>query len=83
METKNVSEEVETEAATKEQVNLSLEDLSVLASIVKLAQSRGAFQVEEMSQVGAVYDKLNFFLTKAAEAQKAADESEKESKSSK
>lgn len=64
--------EVKAEAAP-EQVRLTLEDLNVLAGVVKVAQSRGAFQAEEMSQVGAIYDKLNYFLTQASEAQKAAE----------
>jgi len=49
------------EAAVPESVNLS--DLGTLLQIVDLATQRGAFRGAELSQVGAVFDKLNAFLT--------------------
>ena len=67
-------EEVSVEVAAPEeapQATLSLNDLGVLANIINLATTRGAFKANELSSVGAAYDKLNFFLT-AAQAQSQA-----------
>lgn len=41
---------------------LTLQDLKLLQNIVKVSTSRGAFQAEELSAVGAIYDKLSQFL---------------------
>lgn len=49
---------------------LSLEELNMLMQIVDLAVQRGAFRGNEISQVGAVYDKLNAFLGAVAQANK-------------
>lgn len=66
--------------ATEQQVpeSVGLQDLQVLLNIVDLASKRGAFQGAELSQVGAVFDKLNTFLTYVAEQQAAAAEAEGE-----
>lgn len=58
--------------------SISLNDLQVLLSVVDLASKRGAFQGSELSQVGAIFDKLNTFLTYVAEQQSAAAEEEEE-----
>ena len=42
--------------------SLALSDLVALLNITRLAAERGAVRVEEMSAVGAVYDKLVVFL---------------------
>jgi len=60
---------------------IGLQDLQVLAQIVDLASSRGAFRGAELSQVGAVYDKLSTFLSYVAETQKAQQDVEEESAS--
>lgn len=66
-------EEQATEAtATPE--SISLNDLGLLLNIVDLASKRGAFQGAELSQVGAIFDKLNAFLTFVAEQQAEAAE---------
>ena len=62
--------------ATPESVNLS--DLGTLLQIVDLATQRGAFRGAELSQVGAVFDKLNAFLTYVQEQQAAQAEAEAE-----
>ena len=41
---------------------ITVADLDALRSIIDVAASRGAFQAAELSQVGAVYDKLATFL---------------------
>lgn len=41
---------------------LSLADLNQIRMVLELAFRRGAFQANEASSVGAVFDKLNNFL---------------------
>ena len=53
---------------------ITVADLDALRSIVDIAASRGAFQAAELSQVGAVYDKLVTFLNAVvAQAQASQD----------
>lgn len=68
----------EQETARPDSINLT--DLQSLLNIVDIATSRGAFKGNELSQVGAVYDKLDTFLTFVAEQQQKAQE-EKEAAS--
>ena len=72
--TKKKEEVVEAPAETAEQEqtgidSISLQDLQVLANIVDLATQRGAFRGNELTQVGAVFDKLSTFLAQVAAAQ--------------
>lgn len=48
--------------------SIGLADLQILAQIVDLSTQRGAFRGNELTQVGAVYDKLTTFLNYVAEA---------------
>ena len=48
--------------------SISLVDLNSLAQIIDLASSRGAFRGAELTQVGAVYDKLFTFLKAVSDA---------------
>ena len=66
-----VAEQVEeaVDAPAQEDTSISLNDLQVLANIVDLASQRGAFRGNELTQVGAVYDKLSAFLAQVAAAQ--------------
>lgn len=50
--------------------SISLQDLQVLLQIVDLASSRGAFRGPELTQVGAIFDKLNAFLSFISAQQK-------------
>lgn len=43
-------------------VDLNVQDLNMLRSIIDLAAQRGAFKPAEMAAVGGVYNKLNGFL---------------------
>lgn len=54
--------------------SISLSDLQLLLQIVDLASQRGAFRGAELTQVGAIFDKLNLFLSFIAEQQKAREE---------
>lgn len=62
----------ETEATVPE--SISLNDLQLLLNIVDLSTQRGAFRGNELTQVGAIFDKLNSFLTHVAAQQAAAAE---------
>jgi hypothetical protein len=55
--------------------NITVADLNLLKNIIDLASTRGAFQANEMTQIGTVYDKLAVFL-EAVVAQAAAQEAE-------
>jgi hypothetical protein len=55
-------------------IQITVADLGALHGIVDLAASRGAFRGAELTQVGAVYDKLTTFLNDVmAQAQATAD----------
>jgi hypothetical protein len=49
-----------------QQPQLSINDLQNLRSIVDTAVRRGAFAANEMSAVGAAYDRVNAFLNAVA-----------------
>lgn len=51
---------------------ITVADLDALRSIVDVATQRGAFRGAELSQVGAIYDKLSTFLASVVEQAKAA-----------
>lgn len=48
---------------------LNVADLQAMAQIIDLASRRGAFQANELAQVGGVYNKLSTFLDFIAAAQ--------------
>jgi len=55
---------------------ITVADLDTIKNIIDLACTRGAFRGAELSQVGAVYDKLNTFLEAViaqAQAQEASN----------
>jgi len=52
---------------------ITISDLDTIKNIIDLACTRGAFRGAEISQVGAVYDKLTVFL-EAVIAQAKAQE---------
>jgi len=56
--------------------SIGLQDLQLLAQIVDLASQRGAFRGNELTQVGAVFDKLTVFLQYVADKQAEAAEGE-------
>jgi hypothetical protein len=45
-----------------ENSQITIADLDTIKNIIDLACARGAFRGAEISQVGAVYDKLSLFL---------------------
>jgi len=64
----------EVEGAGRQPESISLQDLQTLLQIVDLSSQRGAFRGAELTQVGAIFDKLNTFLTYVAEQQAANEE---------
>jgi hypothetical protein len=61
----NKKEAVVPEAETPAQqptADLTVQDLSMLRSIIDIAAQRGAFKPTEMAAVGTTYNKLNTFL---------------------
>ena len=67
-------EEVAQEQAAPESApeSISLSDLQLLLQVVDLATERGGFRGPELSQVGALRDKLGSFLEVVAQQQAAA-----------
>ena len=59
---------------TTDLTQITIADLDVLRNIVDLACTRGAFRGEELTQVGAIYDKLTQFLAAVIEQAKAQQE---------
>ena len=58
--------------------SISLNDLQLCLQIVDLASERGAFKGPELSQIGAVRDKLATFLEFVAAAQAEAQANEEQ-----
>jgi hypothetical protein len=56
------------------QESLNLNDLKLMAQIIKVVSSRGAIQAEEMAAVGILYTKLLNFIKSAAPEEAAAAE---------
>lgn len=63
---------------TAEPVQLTLQDMNALASVIDLASKRGAFQAGELAAVGNVYNKLHSFLQYVASQQSQAQAEEAE-----
>lgn len=62
----------------EQQETLNLNDLKLMAQIIKVVSSRGAVQAEEMAAVGNLYTKLVSFIKAATplEDQPASTETE-------
>ena len=64
-------------------VELTVQDLGVLRSIIDVASQRGAFKANEMEAVGKTYNKLDVFLQQVAKAEEAKKEEETANKGDK
>jgi len=51
-----------TDTSAQQQAQLQLSDILLAAQIIQLASSRGAFKVEEFTQIGGTYERLVNFL---------------------
>jgi len=69
-ETQAPQTEQATEAAAPP-VDLTVQDLSALKTIIDVASQRGAFKPNEMTVVGQTYTKLENFLAAIAASQQA------------
>lgn len=76
-----MAEENTAEAVTEAQgaVALNVQDLAAVVQVIDIAVQRGAYRAPEMSQVGAVYDRVSNFVAQvraqqAATAAEATDE---------
>lgn len=59
----------EAPTTTLEPVQLTIADLQMLSRVVDLASRRGAFQANELSQVGEAFNKLANFLAYVEQGQ--------------
>ena len=48
--------------------SVTINDIAFLVQIIEIVAQRGAFKAEELSTVGAVYDKVKAFLANATPA---------------
>ena len=55
----------------QQQESLNLNDLKLMAQIIKVVSTRGAIQAEEMAAVGILYTKLISFIKTAEPAEDA------------
>jgi hypothetical protein len=60
-----------------ENKQLTVADMASLKAIIEMAHSRGTFKTEELSTVGMLYDKLNYFIAQS-QAQLQAQASEQQ-----
>jgi len=61
---KEKKEEVKEEVKEEQQPGpqLTVQDLALLRSCIELGSQRGAWRASELTQVGAIYEKLSTFL---------------------
>jgi hypothetical protein len=55
-------------------VDLTVQDLAGLRSIIEVASQRGAFKAQELEAVGKMFNKLNTFLEAVAKQQPQGQE---------
>ena len=71
-------QEVTAPAAQQEQPSLNLQDLILVAQIIQICSSRGAFKADELANVGNLYTKLVAFLQSTGALTPAADATQPE-----
>ncbi len=69
MSTETATQEAET---TQTAVELTVQDLGVLRSIIDVASQRGAFKANELEAVGKTFNKLDTFLQTVQKAEEEA-----------
>ena len=65
-------------AAQQEQPSLNLQDLILVAQIIQICSSRGAFKADELANVGNLYTKLVAFLQSTGALTPAPDATQPE-----
>lgn len=61
-----MAEEVNTENAETEQVQLSLQDISTMVQIIDICSKRGGFEGPELEAVGGLRNRVVTFLEQAS-----------------
>ena len=75
----NQVEQVTVDAdSQQEQPNLNLQDIILVAQIIQLCTSRGAFKADELANVGNLYNKLVAFLQSTGALTPAGDATQPE-----
>ena len=65
--------EAPAQAPAEDGSQLTIADLQALASVIDIAVRRGTFGAGEVTEVGAIFDKLSSFLAVIAAQKEAAD----------
>lgn len=65
-------------ATQQEQPSLNLQDLILVAQIIQICSSRGAFKADELANVGNLYTKLVAFLQSTGALTPAPDATQPE-----
>jgi hypothetical protein len=66
-----MSDETTQQPAEQAGVQLQLSDILLASQVIQLASSRGAFKVEEYTQIGGLYERLVGFLQSTGAVQPA------------
>jgi hypothetical protein len=61
---------------TTQPQTITIADLDIIKKIIELSAARGAFRAEEMTEIGAMYDKLTGFLQAVIEQTQAQQEAQ-------
>jgi len=69
-----MAEEVNTENAETEQVQLSLQDIATMVQIIDICSKRGGFEGPELEAVGGLRNRVVTFLNEASKGQEEAPE---------
>jgi hypothetical protein len=54
--------------------SMTINDIAFLVQIIEIVAQRGAFKADELSTVGAVYDKVKAFIANATPAAQPTEE---------
>lgn len=63
---------MESTQQTSEPVTLTVQDIALVAEIIKVVSERGAFKAEEMAMVGGLYNRVTAFIQQQQELANAA-----------
>ena len=69
---------VDAASQQEQQPSLNLQDLILVAQIIQICSSRGAFKADELANVGNLYTKLVAFLQSTGALTPAADATQPE-----
>lgn len=67
-----------TQEQTEEKVNISMQDIALAYRAIELAQSRGAFKLDEAATVGTLGTKMKTFLDQNAPKEEDSEEKDSE-----